>query len=305
MVKFYFSAIDLIMQPAIRISILIIILYNAISTNIQASAEEVVLLRLSDKKVIGFKEMIRDIKGCRLIFVGESHDKELHHRLQLDIVKELNDSKVPVTVGLEMFMEKSQKNLDRWVAGELSIDDFAEVYYRNWNVAWTHYNDILLYLRDHRIPTLGLNLPKEIIQKVNKKGFSSLTGRELEDFPPGITCTVDKRYMEFISQVYRAHGNADKQFVNFCETLVLRDKAMAQHLAEYIKKNPDRTVVVFTGSTHAWKKGIPEQIKAILKGISFKVIIPGMSGYIEPRRVNVDDTDYLLMESRSREKGLK
>ena len=50
-------------------------------------------------------------------------------------------------------------------------------------------------------------------------------------------------------------------FTNFCEAQLVWDKAMAVHALGYVKKNPDRIMVLLAGTGHAWKKGIPERIK--------------------------------------------
>jgi len=274
-----------------------IIFHIFFQADTQAYAEDRYLLRLSDRRVVRYEEMMKEIRNSKLIFIGEYHDNELHHRLQLDIIRELNDSNIPIVVGLEMFTSKSQNDLDLWIKGDLKIDDFIKVYYKNWNVPWSFYTDIFVYLRDNGIPVIGLNAPKDILQKVNKTGFSSLTKKELEDFPAGITCSVDKKYIDFIKRVYTAHGRSDRQFVNFCEALLLRDKTMAQYLAEYIRKNPEKTIVVLAGSDHAWKKGVPEQIQALMKKLDYRVILPGISGYIDPDSVGSEHADYILMSN--------
>lgn len=281
----------------IKFLTIIIIFHVFFQADTQAYAEDRYLLRLSDRRVVRYEDMMKEVRNSKLIFIGEYHDNELHHRFQLDIIKELNDSKVPIVVGLEMFTSKSQNDLDLWVKGDLKIDDFIKVYYKNWTVPWSFYNDILFYLRDNGIPVIGLNAPKDILQKVNKAGLSSLTKKELEDFPAGITCSVDKRYTDFIKRVYAAHGRSGTQFVNFCEALLLRDKTMAQYLAEYIRKNPEKTVVVLAGSDHAWKKGVPEQTRTIMKKLDYRVILPGISGYIDPDSVGSEHADYILMKN--------
>jgi uncharacterized iron-regulated protein len=133
------------------------------------------MFRISDKRTISYEQMITNLKKADLVFVGETHDSESHHRFQLDIIKALNDSKTPIVVGFEMFTAESQNVLDQWVAGILPLENFIKVYYKNRNFPWPFYRDILLYVRDNKIPAVGLNVPIEISKKVDSSGFSSLT----------------------------------------------------------------------------------------------------------------------------------
>jgi uncharacterized iron-regulated protein len=169
--------------------------------------------------------MIDDIKRVNLVFVGEAHDNELHHRFQLDIIKSLHSSKRPVAAGFEMFTAESQNDLDQWTAGLLPSDNFTTIYYRNWNFPWPLYRDILVYVKDNKIPAIGLNLPAEISQKVAKSGFSALTKVEREKLPPETGCAVDEKYMKFIRRAYARHGHDGRQFLYFCEAQLLWDQS--------------------------------------------------------------------------------
>lgn len=286
------------MRIFLRFLIATIILYSVIHTNTRASAAETYVFQVSEKKVISYEQMLNDLNGGpRLIFVGEAHGREVHHRQQFNIIKALNDSKVPLAVGLEMFTSKNQGKLDMWVKGAIPIDDFVKAYYKDWNVPWSYYNNIFLYLRDNKIPIIALSLPKEISQKVGKTGFSSLNSKELGELPSGIVCKVDEKYMAFIKKAYASHQYTNKDFVHFCEAQLLKDKTMASLLFMFLEKNPDRTVVVLAGTTHAWKKGVPKQMRSISKELSYRVVLPQIPGSIDPSNITAEDADYLLLNT--------
>src|SRR6266540_3165358 len=123
-------------------------------------------LRVSDSQIIGFDRLIEEVRGARLIFIGEDHSHQASHYVQLDAIRRLKEAGTPIAIGLEMFTAGSQEELDRWVAGRLELEDFIRLYYREWHMPWRHYRDILLYARDNRIPLLGLNVPRSITRKV-------------------------------------------------------------------------------------------------------------------------------------------
>jgi uncharacterized iron-regulated protein len=253
------------------------------------------ILRARDGKAITFTTMIEDIRNAKVIFVGETHDSKRDHEFQLAIIKSLHRSGVPSAIGLEMFRAESQNLLDQWVGGSLELKGFLKVYQDNWGGAWPLYRDIFLYSRDNKIPMIGLNVPADITRKVSREGFSSLTQEELKKLPPGISCKVDERYMDFIRRAYAVHGAAEKSFVNFCEAQMVWDKTMAWHLTEFQKKNPGRVVVVLAGVGHSWKRGIPEQMEELAK-VDYRVILPEIPGRVDRTIVLSHDADYILLQ---------
>jgi len=278
----------------ISLALLIILFVSAACYQTKTSAQQKQVFRVSDQKTVSYAQMINDFRQAQVILIGETHDNHAHHQLQLDIIKALHSSGMPLAVGFEMFTAKSQTVLDRWVSGNISQDDFVRVYYDNWNFAWPLYRDILVYVRDNKIPAIGLNVEPAITRKVSKSGFASLTKEELEKLPPDVGCAVDKRYMDFIRRAYSMHGHGDKEFLFFCQAQLLWDQVMARNLIDFLKKNPDRTVIVITGNGHAWKRGIPEQVRLLSEKIRHRVILPFAPGHIESRFIAIDDADYLL-----------
>jgi uncharacterized iron-regulated protein len=282
------------MRRFFLLSSIIVFLFNFFcQTSVWADQKHV--FRVSDRKTISYQQMIDDLKKANLLFVGETHNNELHHRLQFDIIKALYNSKTAIAVGFEMFTADSQNDLDSWVAGRIASDDFVKIYYRNWNFPWSFYSDILFYVRDNKITALGLNVPPEISQKVARAGFSSLTKEEREKLPPETGCAVDEKYMKFIRRAYAMHGHGGREFLYFCEAQLLWDQVMARNLVGFLKKNPDKTVVVLTGNGHAWKRGIPEQVRTFSEKTSCRVILPDLPGSTDPSNITIEDADYILL----------
>jgi uncharacterized iron-regulated protein len=261
-----------------------------------ACAKQKNVFRISDRQPITYEQMLDDLKNVRLVFVGEVHDREAHHQLQLDAIKALNGRKVPLSVGFEMFTYESQNDLDKWTEGSLPVETFIPIYYKNWSYPWTLYDDILFYVRDNKIPAIGLNVPAEITQKVSASGFTSLTREELKKLPPDVGCVVNEQYMQFIRRAYAMHGHGGKQFQFFCEAQLLWNQTMAYNIAEFLKKNPAKKIVVLTGNGHAWKKGIPEQVRTISEETQYRVILPQIPGYVDPQTVTAGDADYILLQ---------
>lgn len=250
------------------------------------------IIRIRDREVTPFHTMINEIGAAGAIFIGEAHTEPAHHQTQLDVIRALHDRDVSLAVALEMIKKDDQADLDAWVAGETSEEDFVPIFLRNWGFDWHLYRDIFLYVREHRIPLVALNVPTDITRKVGETGFASLSDEELAQLPPGVTCDLDATYMEHLALIFQIKSRSGRSFEYFCEAQVLWDQSMAWYLAQYMKEHPGSTVVVLAGSMHAWKYGIPKQKEKYLSSEQ-RVIVPDLP--IIPEAVQEEHTDYLVL----------
>ncbi len=251
------------------------------------------ILDLHQGEHVPLEAVVEDLQKKSLVFVGELHGREGHHRAQLQIIQALHEAGKPIAVGVEMMRQEDQAILDRWVAGEISEEEFIPIFNRSWSM-WPSYRPIFLYAREQKIPMIGLNISREVTRQVARQGFGSLTEQQLGELPEGIRCDVDERYMAFIRRALGQHGHDEITFRNFCEAQMLWDSVMAQNLLDYLEKNPERTVVTLAGNAHAWKYGIPEQVNR-QRPVPFRVLLPEIPGRMEPGLASVDDADYLML----------
>jgi uncharacterized iron-regulated protein len=251
------------------------------------------VLRLKDEKTIHWDQMIQEIKGSKIVLVGELHDEPKHHEYQLRIIEALHNQGSSLAIGLEMFRANNQASLDRWVGGNLSLEQFLPIYSANWPNPWSLYQDIFLFSKEMKVPLIGLNVPPEIPAKVVSKGFSSLSQDEIRQLPPGITCNVDETYMGYIKRIFpsRPSGN---EFVHYCEAQLVWDNAMALHTVNYLETHPGATVIILTGWDHAWKRAIPRQIDRLNRQYTFSVILPEL---VKTERdiITAADADFLIL----------
>ena len=252
------------------------------------------LFKVSDKSFKSLTVAVFENIASQVFFVGEHHDNPHHHANQLEVIREIHEkAEKPLAVGLEMFETGYQKQLDQWVAGNLSLEEFVKTYYENWDQAWVLYRDIFLYAREHQIPLIGLNVPRKVVRKVAQKGFDSLTTADMAKLPSGVTCDVTPKYENFIKRVFGWHGQKNDSFTNFCEAQVLWDTVMAINLLKFHEKRPETKLVVLAGDGHSWKPGIPRQM-SLRKDLSAVVFLPE-SANLHRHNVSLKDTDYLWL----------
>lgn len=257
-----------------------------------AMAYEFTLWRAKDGESMSLAEALPDLRQARMIYVGESHGNLSHHLAQLEVVKTLKDAGLSVAVGLEMLPRKEQQALNDYLSSTLPENEFVRVFNRSWN-NWAAYRALFDWCREHEVPMVGLNVPRAITRKVARQGFESLTPAELGMLPP-IACVVHPEYEAFLRRVLGAHGQSEEQFQHFCEAQLVWDTAMAVHALNWLEERPNTTMVVMTGSVHAWRPAMPAQALKANPSLEQRVLLPEVPGRLDTELLDAEDCDYLI-----------
>lgn len=217
------------------------------------------------------RDVIAGAAKQSVVLLGETHDSAEHHRWQLHTLAALYARRPSMVIGFEMFPRRVQKALDRWVAGELSVQEFLAA--SDWDKVWRM--DAALYLplfhfaRMNRIPMVALNIEPALRRAVAKAGFDGVPESERE----GITrpAAPGEAYIDYLLPVYREHerdgrkneaGRDDPDFRRFVATQTLWDRAMAQVLHAAAARPGGPLVVGIMGKGHVVHGyGVPHQLK--------------------------------------------
>ena len=269
----------------------------AAAISLLAGCQDGDVVRLKDRATIPFDRMVGEVSKSRVVVIGETHDNQSHHDLQLKIIRTLYEGGAPLAVGLEMFRAENQDMLDKWWRWGMPTEQFEALYRENWGMPWPLYRDIFFYTRQKRIPLVGLNVSRDVISKVAREGFASLTEAERKKLPPGLTCTLDETYRSFIRSTFTEHARASgRSFEHFCEAQMVWDTAMAIYALEYLDRNPGSRIVILAGTAHAWKRAIPRQIATMRPDVTVSVILPAKGGEGDREKITVEDADYLVLK---------
>ncbi|MFA5516232.1 MAG: ChaN family lipoprotein [Desulfuromonadales bacterium] len=251
------------------------------------------IMAVDGNRIVTFDQLIDDLGTARIVFVGELHDRPGHHRAQLQVIQGLQATGRPVAIGLEMARQEAQEALDQWVGGRMGEQKFRRIFEEGWGM-WEQYQEILQYARKNRIPLVALNVSRDITQQVAQEGFDSLSAEQSQALP-GVTCTIDPEYRDFIRRTLGNHAHDGAQFENFCEAQMVWDTVMARNIVHYLGDHPETTMVVLAGSGHAWKYGIPEQVRRQGGEFPSRVLLPEIVGRIAAGEITTDEADYLLL----------
>jgi uncharacterized iron-regulated protein len=241
--------------------------------------------------VSGMKQLLEKLATKRVIFVGETHDRFEDHLNQLAIIEDLHERDRDFAIGMEFFQQPFQPHLDAYIAGEISEKELLRrtEYFERWRFDYRLYRPILRYAREHGIPLVALNLEKELTEKVGDGGIGSLSEADRSRIPADID-RGGEGFRARIKAVFEHHPMAkDKNFEHFLEVQLLWDEGMADRAASYLKKHPQKAMVILAGSGHLeYGQGIPKRLLRRVPADS-AIVLSGNQRGLDP-----DIADFLL-----------
>jgi hypothetical protein len=158
--------------------------------------------------------VIENVAGKKIVYVGEQHDLQAHHMVQLQVIKGLYRKNPNISIGMEMFQRPFQPVLDDYISGKIEEREFLKKseYFRRWSYDYHLYKPLLDFARAERIPVFALNLRREIIDKVSREGMDALTDDEKKEIPSHLDFS-DAEYRDRLKQVFAQHkGREGKSF---------------------------------------------------------------------------------------------
>lgn len=272
-----------------------------------AAQESVPAVDLSALNTID--SVIENASQTKIIYVGEFHDVFSHHAVQLDIIKNLFQRNRKIAIGMEMFQRPFQKTLDDFSAGVIDERELLRrtEYYERWRFDYRLYQPILRFARLNGIPVVALNMDRNIIDTVSDGGLDSLNEDERSRIPADMDFS-DSAYRERLREVFMHHPEWEKKnFDFFYQSQILWDETMSLSIDDFIRKNPEKQIVVIAGQGHLqFGSGIPERTfrrngenyaiilidATIEKGIADYVLFPKhVEGVTSPKLMVFLDSD--------------
>ncbi len=220
------------------------------------------------------RDVLSRAARASVVLLGESHDSAEHHRWQLQTLAALHALRPDLVLGFEAFPRRVQPALDRWVAGELSEEEFlAQSDWRNvWRVDAALYLPLFHFARMQRIPMLALNVEQSLTREITRKGYDAVPAERREGV--GRPAPASEAYLDWLLPVWGEHERPggkpakldrdDPDFRRFVESQTTWDRAMAEALAAAARRPGAPLVIGIMGRGHvAHGYGVPHQLKAL------------------------------------------
>lgn len=234
---------------------------------------------------VQYGQVMEDLAGVQVVYVGERHTIDRHHQLQLAIVRDLIGRDVPVVLGLEMMEAHYQPVLDQYNRGEITFDELAQQ--TEWAKRWRNFADyrpMVEAAHGAGAPVLALNARAETVKHVARKGIAGLPPELRAELPEDMWLD-DPMYRGHMRQVMMVHAMASPEILQtMFEAQVTRDETMADRLCQFLASEAGRgrTAVVLCGAGHvSHGMGIPARVRRRLPEVKDRIIVLTESGDVE------------------------
>lgn len=136
-------------------------------------------------------ELLSEIEHADFVYAGDFHALAQAQRTHLRILRSISDDR-PVVLALECFSAKSQRVLDAYMAGTLSLEEMRKKtkWDREWGFPWDHYKPLFELAKAKRFRLYGINTPS----------LSERSGVDLEK--------RDQNAAKLLKQISRRHPGA-------------------------------------------------------------------------------------------------
>jgi uncharacterized iron-regulated protein len=233
------------------------------------------------KQWIDLETLLANITKGEVVFIGEQHNDDDGHKLELAIVQGVARRRPNSIVAMEMFERDAQNSLDDYLAGRISETEFLSRS-RPWNNYLSDYRPIVEFARSQRWKVIGSNAPQRLARAVANNGLSIIERFSEPDRPlvaEQIECPVDS-YRERFSQTMLAmmapagggenphaanphanpHGGGaapDMNAINerierFYFAQCIKDETMGESIAKLIKDKENKPFIVhINGAFHS------------------------------------------------------
>jgi len=239
------------------------------------------------RRFTDFEAMVADVTTADVLFLGEEHDDPVTHELEAATLAGLARRRSNVVIALEMFERDVQPQIDSYLAGSTTEDEFLAST-RPWARYRTDYRPLLEFARVWKWPVIASNVPRRLAQVVSRLGLGSLDSLPASDrmlVALQIACPHDgyfDRFAKAMSDMPSHSGDARQQTANDRRTSLervyqaqcVKDETMGEAIAAAFGTAPPRALVVHVnGAFHSdFHEGTASRARRRLRGKRLMVV---------------------------------
>lgn len=190
------------------------------------------LVRGVDGAPVTVAEAADALASADVVFLGEEHDNDEAHRLQLALTEALLARRGEVAVSMEMFERDAQPRLELYLAGVIDEDHFLAGT-RPWGNYAAHYRGAIELAKARGLDVIAGNVYRPIASRVAKQGLAAAKGdpwaAEVVDAEP--RGEYFERFVAVMGQD-PAHPSERIQLVYAAQAV--KDDTMAESIARYL-----------------------------------------------------------------------
>ena len=239
------------------------------------------IVSTQDGQPLSPAELYDKIAAAQIAYLGETHENQRHHELQLETLQALLERGKHPAIGFEFFSVEQTGYLQNYVqgqdghGGQLS-DEQAEQRLRQelgWGPRrdreWSHYFPLLKHAKEHGLTVFGTDLPDSLRARIPRLGVAGLSAVEKRLLQStGFNDPVYRRYMEQTLIDAHCGWNNPSLISNLYETWLERNDAMAQSLVAMTQAAAGQPILMIIGAGHTKHNlAVVERVQYLLPSV--------------------------------------
>lgn len=258
------------------------------------------LIESRSGKSISLEKMASKLRKADVIFFGEFHGNAVIHRLQAELLPQLYQAKKRLIVSFEMFERDVQPDLDAYLAGSITEEEFLQRS-RPWPNYATDYRPLLEFAKEKELKVIAANIPRWIAGKVARGSLAALDDLDADD-RMNVAIDIDTSegaYKDSFLATMQMNGVHDRfgdeqLYERLYQAQCVKDDTMAESIAQYRERYPKHTIIHFNGDFHSTRYlGTVERLRNRMPKLKIAVISPVYADAktkVKPR----EQADYII-----------
>lgn len=204
-----------------------------------------------------FDTFLDAVASADVVFLGETHNDETTHRVELAVYEGLLARRSGgVVLAMEMFERDMQAELDSYLAGRIDESAFLAGV-RSWPNYRAAYRPLIERARASGLPVVASNFPRALRRRVAMEGPAVLKALETNGkrLAPSEFFPNTEEYWRRVDNAVRSHrgmmGDRDGDEQRLYSTQSLWDNAMGEACAVALDKHPGDLVLHVNGGFHS------------------------------------------------------
>ncbi len=198
---------------------------------------------------VGLDEMARNLARCDVVFLGEEHDQNVGHALQLELTKRILELRPQASLSFEMIERDAQARLDRYLAGEIDEAAFLSKT-RPWPNYAKHYRPMVMLAKERNLPVIAANVPRPLASRVSHEGLAPVAREEF--MPREVLAPPGEYWKRFAIVMGKTADSTDPGLALWFLAQCVKDEAMAESIELALCAAPaGRIVIHYCGHFHS------------------------------------------------------
>lgn len=235
-----------------------------------------------EKRFSDFEAMVADLARADVVFIGEQHDDPGTHRLEIAVLEGVSRRRANVIVALEMFERDVQQQVDNYLAGKISEQDFLKNS-RPWPRYATDYRPLIEFAKAKGWRVIAGNVPRRHASQVGRSGLSAadkLPESERGFLAKQFSCPTDDYFKRF-TEAMGGHPGDSKDAPKMDAAMVermyqaqcVKDETMAESIVSAAQATPNALVIHYNGAFHSdFRLGTAARTKQRMPKANIKIV---------------------------------